>query len=1148
MRKIVVHGVHRSGTSASAGILERAGLWYADEQNKMPPRVDNQKGFWERLDVVELNDKILASLNMSWFTLAPALSNSELMDVGSEYLDQIRVIADQLNEHDDWFLKEPRLSITWPLWKSHLNATHHVWVVRHPISVAKSLHTRNGIPIEQGLVFWYHQTRMLASSLVDEPNVFCVEFDGGGAFESKLNEFLQGVSTLAESSGEEASDEQRIFDSGLVKHFNDDASKQLSNFPVIEKAWKYAVAGDAAKILALPEVSLSEFSWHDLESRMVFSIEAARFERDQAQLNSQRDNDAQRWSAEKLRLEQEWHASDRSLNEVKTELGEQQKQLKEYREKITKLECQAEELQEKNTKLECQAEERHSQLIDVAVDLKHFMRSKRYTLMALMNKVFVRLRLIKHRTLHSAFDKSTHGITSVELENVLPADSTRLLMLKGFLRNPRSFLRRVNRKRVVKALRLLVGKNDGDIAVRQALLQYDVVDPGGNSSLDIHVPSECPDWPETKLEFQLPAAPVVSIVIPVFNNYLTTFSCLLSIHKHTDNHSLLFEVIIADDCSSDQTAQLGEYVKGIRIVRGDENQGFLLNCNSSVTAARGKFIVLLNNDTNVQAGWLSELISPLEHCPEIGITGPKFVYPDGRLQEAGGIIFSDASGWNYGRFDQPNKPEYEFSRDVDYVSGACLVFKKSLWSRIGGFDTEFAPAYYEDTDFCFQARALGLRVRFVASSTVVHFEGVSHGSNEDSGIKKYQVTNRKKFREKWQQTLDAEHYTGPEDLFSARVHGRDKKTVLFVDHHVPFHDKDAGSKVAQRYVELMVERGIHVIFLGDNFYPHQPYTRELQSLGVEVLYGEYFKNNWYAWLQEHAHTIDAVYLNRPHITVNYIDKILALENPPFLAYHGADLHYIRVGREELLGIRDADARSSDEWKEIEFDIMRKCDISMWLSENEVDTVKKEDPSINVAYKPMYWFEQSDVDVGRHSVRDRNILFVGGFGHPPNLDGINWFLDKIFPEVLAIVPDVKLSIIGSNSPAHITNLQSDAIDVLGYVSESELVSAYGQARVSIVPLRYGAGVKGKVIESMQYGVPVVTTPIGAEGLPGDANAYLSVRDTEQGVIDQLVLLLTSDDACDSQVSLADKALIEYFSKDAALTALTTILGLDKSDEV
>ena len=156
--------------------------------------------------------------------------------------------------------------------------------------------------------------------------------------------------------------------------------------------------------------------------------------------------------------------------------------------------------------------------------------------------------------------------------------------------------------------------------------------------------------------------------------------------------------------STDATKELSLYAENLVICRNKTNQGFLRNCNQAAKAARGKYVMFLNNDTQVTPGWLSSLVNLIESNPTIGMVGSSSC-TDGRLQEAGGIIWSDGSGWNYGRLDDPEKPEYNYVKDVDYISGAAILFSTDLWKQIGGFDELFAPAYCEDSDLAFEVKS-----------------------------------------------------------------------------------------------------------------------------------------------------------------------------------------------------------------------------------------------------------------------------------------------------------------------------------------------------------------------------------------------------------------------------------------------------------
>ena len=249
----------------------------------------------------------------------------------------------------------------------------------------------------------------------------------------------------------------------------------------------------------------------------------------------------------------------------------------------------------------------------------------------------------------------------------------------------------------------------------------------------------------------------VSIIIPVYNHIETTVACLRRLEQTVpcDAH---YEILVVDDASSDATpAVLERWTKRDErhhVIRNEQNQGFLLSCNRAAQAATGDIVIFLNNDTLPQAGWLPALLRIFRDYPDAGAVGCKLVYPDGTLQEAGGIVFADGSACNFGRTDpRPEAPLYSYVREVDYCSGACLATPRAIFLDLGSFDPRYAPAYYEDTDYCFRLRERGYRVYYQPESVIVHAEGTTAGRDLNSGVKYNQVVNQARFFERWCEVL-----------------------------------------------------------------------------------------------------------------------------------------------------------------------------------------------------------------------------------------------------------------------------------------------------------------------------------------------------------------------------------------------------------
>lgn len=251
--------------------------------------------------------------------------------------------------------------------------------------------------------------------------------------------------------------------------------------------------------------------------------------------------------------------------------------------------------------------------------------------------------------------------------------------------------------------------------------------------------------------------PTASIVIPSYNGIALTENCL-RVLAETLPRDLCGEIIVVDDCSTDDTAPRLEAWRQrdprLKVIRNLENSGFVVTCNNGASVASAEVIILLNNDTLPQRGWLEPMLRLLRDNPDAGAVGGKLVYPDGRLQEAGGIIYSDGSTANFGKWEHAlDDPLFNYVREVDYVTGALIATRRDLFNKLGQLDTRYRPIYYEETDYCMRLRQHGYKVYYQPESVVIHLEGMTCGTDMASGTKRYQTVNREKFRERWRDEL-----------------------------------------------------------------------------------------------------------------------------------------------------------------------------------------------------------------------------------------------------------------------------------------------------------------------------------------------------------------------------------------------------------
>jgi O-antigen biosynthesis protein len=679
-------------------------------------------------------------------------------------------------------------------------------------------------------------------------------------------------------------------------------------------------------------------------------------------------------------------------------------------------------------------------------------------------------------------------------------------------------------------------KRDGARHVLQDL-PYQADIGGGMRDLVIRLQQEY-----APLHFEPTDTPLVSIVIPVYNQFRTTYNCLRSIHEHPPKAS--FEIIIVDDCSSDETILASLVLSGaVRILRNPRNLGFVLGCNAGAAVARGTYLFFLNNDTLVRDGWLDELIATFENVPNIGIAGSKLLFEDGKLQEAGGIIWRLGDGWNWGRGRDPNEPAFCYLRDSDWVSGAALMIRADLFGSLSGFDQLYVPAYYEDTDIAFRVRAAGKRVVMQPASEIVHLEGVSAGTDvRGTGMKRYQAVNHRKFRERWSDTLARHRFNGQQPELEAERFV--KRRAFFIDDTVPTPDKDAGSNAALEHMVALMALGYKVTFLpADNMAQINPYTANLQKLGIECLYAPFY------WSVEEVFRKtqikpDLVYLHRYVNAAKYATMTRRYFPDCRIVYNVADLHFLRMEREaELRADARLEAQARDQ-RRAEIAVMRDVDGVIVHSSFEAELLREAEPSLAVTVVP-WTVSPRPTPL---SFADRaGFAFVGGYGHPPNVDAALYLAQEIMPLVRQQLDGVTAYLVGSHVPPAVTALQAPDIDVVGFVPA--LADALHRLRCTVVPLRFGAGLKGKVLESFAHGLPCVMSEVAAEGmdLPEPLD-WLIARSPDEFA--EKLAKVHEDKALNARLAKAGLAFIESrFSSQFVGNALNTaITGKEQSDRI
>ena len=593
--------------------------------------------------------------------------------------------------------------------------------------------------------------------------------------------------------------------------------------------------------------------------------------------------------------------------------------------------------------------------------------------------------------------------------------------------------------------------------------------------------------------------PQVSLIIPVHNHLELTKSCLSSLLLQ--RNAISFEVIVVDDASSDGSFEFLSGIEGLRLVRMPSQSGYVFASNKGAEQARADMLVFLNNDTVVQNGWLDALLMIFKQFPDTGIAGAKLLYPNGRLQEAGGAVFKDGSVWNIGRFEHADNARFNYIREIDYVSGAVLAIRKNVFDELKGFDPHFAPGYFEDTDLSMRVRQSGLKIRYQAFSHVVHLEGATSGTRLDSGMKAFQVPHQIKFAERWQSVL-ADYPARPEteQENTALAFQTQKKKVLVLDEHTPRINADSGSLRLFHLMQCLQNESYDVHFLPADLDFDDQHTPCLQRQGIACYYKPWTKSV-FDWLLENGHQFDLIIVCRVGLMTGVYDTLRSAAPNAKIIFDTVDLHHIREAQEAELSKSDSLAKQAQATKTSEYALISKCDETWVVSDTEYDGLRTDFPEKIIRRVSNIHPIRQDTPSFKQR---KDILFVGNFRHPPNQDGLQWFLQTIWPVVHAKQPEITLNIAGASAPEHLVKM-SEHRNVVFHGQVSDIENHIDNARINIAPLRYGAGAKGKISQALASGLPTIATTVAADGMYLTNNESILLADDVKAFANALLAL-------------------------------------------
>ena len=595
--------------------------------------------------------------------------------------------------------------------------------------------------------------------------------------------------------------------------------------------------------------------------------------------------------------------------------------------------------------------------------------------------------------------------------------------------------------------------------------------------------------------------PDVSVVMVLYGGGKVATRAISALAQNTEP---CFELILVDNASQDDSlARVEEQVEGATVVRNTTNTGFGPASNQGAALARGRTLCFLNSDALVEPGWLPPLLETLAE-PGVGAAVPLFLNENGTVQEAGSVVDSIGHAHAVGGDGDPRDFRYRFRREVDFGSAACMLVPAELFFELGGFDELFAPAYFEDTDLCFKLHERGLKTIFEPRSRVVH---IRHGSGTSGAARKLMEEHRDVFVERWGERLTrrprlVEVAQKPHQMLAARdAEALDR--ILVIDDRVPYTDRGSGDpRMAALLGELAaLWPAARITFAASHGEDAERYAEPLLRQGIEIVAQP---ADWTDWFEERRFHYGVVIVSRQQNAGAFHGHLSRTQPQALRVFDTEALSFLRLERlaeltapgKEQKTIRAASANTR-KW---EIQAVQDADVIFCVSDEEARFIAEVAPGTPAYVLPGIVAREPDPP-GFDQRSD--LLFFGGFlagAASPNADSLRYLIDEVLPLFWEEHPDVGLNVVGADMDESIRALDGPRVRIVGYVEDP--AGWLGRARVHVNPMRFGAGLKQKFLDSLAAGLPFVTTSIGAEGFPlGDVRGSL-VADDPAGLAQRL----------------------------------------------
>jgi|GEM_PF-5973679 len=1045
-KALLILGMHRSGTSVLAGVLQLLGVDLGPRL--MRAGLDNEKGFWEHEDVVNLHDQMLRRFSSSWDEVCPLPEGWWNEPAAVETKRQLKAILERdFSGAPLWGIKDPRMCRLLPLWLPLLEElgceTLCLFMTRNPVEIAGSLGRRNQFSDEKSKLLWLQH--MLEAELATRHLRRCFTIH-----HEFLADHAKVCTTIAtelglvwpRSTAEAAADIAGLIDPRLQHH--------KAQSPFIEGGGVVAETYEVLKSTPGHEMAAR------LEPAQIFLREVNRL---LIPLLQQRAGELQ-GRLDELDRQFAWKLS---VFQGQTRHLETQK------------ETLARKLESRTKKVEHQAErlEKSEQKLATA---RHETAQIKDSLVWKLAKPFYQIERVVHKAPPPPAPARKPPKKKESVSTGEPA-SEKAAADKASARASTSAADSVLNEALLAPALAPMGPKD--FLVQQS-----------KSALQLFLASGEP------LVLGTSTAPKVSILLVLYNRAELTFMCLRSLSLIRD---VPYEVVIVDNDSQDDTGELLNRIEGARIIRNRENLHFLRGSNQAAAAARGEYLLFLNNDAQLLPGTLEAAYRTIERAAKIGAVGAKIILPDGKLQEAGSIIWNDGSCQGYGRGDDPLAPPYQFRRDVDFCSGAFLLTRTSLFGS--GFDEAFSPAYYEETDYCVRLWKSGYRVVYEPSAAILHFEFASSESSQKAID--LQVKNRATFQERHREWL-GQQPAPTVNLLGVRRRPHGAPRVLFIDDLVPHPHYGGGCPRSQQILESLCASGYEVTYypflaISPVFEFERTWTQVYVDMPreAEIMHG-FNSTHFESFLQQRRGFYAVMIVSRPH-NMKVVDQCIE-QHPDWFSgvrvvydaeavFSNREMEKRRLAGQEM-SAAEVGALFAEEMK-----LIRHAAAVTAVSEQEAEVFRQ-----HVAIPAYVVGHRLDLHPTVSQFSERNgLLFVGSllYEESPNVDSVRWFHDDILPLIKAKQP-LLTKIVGPTTAASLFTYEAPDFVLAG--KQEDLTPVYEAARVFIAPTRYAAGIPMKIHEAAARGIPVVATSLLARQLGWTDRVELLVADDPRAFAD------------------------------------------------